>query len=130
MQVGSVTKVTPKNGYVEVEFTVDKNVKIPADAKAVTLQTSILADRSVELTPVYRGGPAMKDHDTIGLPGPRRRWSSPGPSTWWTASPYRCRGRQGQRSGAHADRLRLRRSPTATASGSSPPSANCPRPSG
>ena len=30
MKVGSVTKVTPKTGYVEVEFTVDKNVKIPA----------------------------------------------------------------------------------------------------
>lgn len=29
MKVGSVTKVTPKNGYVEVEFTVDKNVKDP-----------------------------------------------------------------------------------------------------
>jgi ABC-type transporter Mla subunit MlaD len=51
MKVGSVTKVTPKKGYVEVEFTVDKNVKIPADAQAVTLQTSILAERSVELTP-------------------------------------------------------------------------------
>jgi len=68
MKVGSVTKVTPKNGYVEVEFTVDKNVKIPADAMAVTLQTSILAERSVELTPVYRGeGPVMEDHTTIPL---------------------------------------------------------------
>jgi virulence factor Mce-like protein len=68
MKVGSVTKVTPKKGYVEVEFTVDKNVKIPADAQAVTLQTSILAERSVELTPVYRGeGPVMEDHTTIPL---------------------------------------------------------------
>lgn len=68
MKVGSVTKVTPKNGYVEVEFTVDKNVKIPADAQAVTLQTSILAERSIELTPVYRGeGPVMEDHTTIPL---------------------------------------------------------------
>ena len=68
MKVGSVTKVTPRNGYVEVEFTVDKNVKIPADAQAVTLQTSILAERSVELTPVYRGdGPVMTDGTTIPL---------------------------------------------------------------
>ena len=68
MKVGSVKKVTPKNGYVEVEFTVDKNVKIPADAQAVTLQTSILAERSVELTPVYRGeGPVLEDHATIPL---------------------------------------------------------------
>ena len=55
MKVGSVTKVTPKNGYVEVDFTVDKNVKIPADAMAVTLQTSILAERSVELDAVLPG---------------------------------------------------------------------------
>jgi virulence factor Mce-like protein len=67
MKVGSVTKVTPKTGYVEVEFTVDKNVKIPADAQAVTLQTSILAERSIELTPPYRGGPALEDNTTIPL---------------------------------------------------------------
>ena len=67
MKVGSITKVTPKTGYVEVEFTVDKDVTIPADAQAVTLQTSILAERSVELTPPYRSGPAMQDHATIGL---------------------------------------------------------------
>jgi len=68
MKVGSVKSVTPKNGYVEVEFTVDKNVKIPADAMAVTLQTSILAERSIELTPVYRGeGPVMEDRTTIPL---------------------------------------------------------------
>ena len=67
MKVGSVTKVTPKTGYVEVEFTVDKNVQIPADAMAVTLQTSILAERSIELTPPYRGGAAMADHQTIPL---------------------------------------------------------------
>ena len=68
MKVGSVKRVTPKNGYVEVEFTVDKNVKIPANAQAVTLQTSILAERSVELTPVYRGeGPVMEDGATIPL---------------------------------------------------------------
>ena len=67
MQVGSITKITPKTGYVEVQFTVDKDVQIPADAQAVTLQTSILADRQVELTPPYRGGPTLKDGDTIGL---------------------------------------------------------------
>lgn len=67
MQVGSVTKVTPKTGYVEVEFTVDKDVPIPADAQAVTLQTSILSDRAIELTPPYRGGPTLQDGATIGL---------------------------------------------------------------
>lgn len=67
MQVGSVTRVTPKDGFVEVEFTVSRDTKIPADAHAVTLQTAILADRSIELTPPYRGGPTLGNGDTIGL---------------------------------------------------------------
>ena len=67
MPVGKVTKITPKGGYVEVEFTVDKDVAVPADAQAVTISNSILTDRQIELTPPYRGGPTLKDHDTIGL---------------------------------------------------------------
>lgn len=67
MPVGKVTKITPMPGYVEVQFTVDKNVQVPVDAQAVTLSTSILTDRQVELSPPYRGGPTLKDGDTIGL---------------------------------------------------------------
>jgi virulence factor Mce-like protein len=67
MQVGRVTKITPKGNYVEVEFTVDKDVSVPADAQAVTISNSILTDRQIELTPAYRGGPTLQNHDTIGL---------------------------------------------------------------
>ena len=67
MPVGKVTKITPKGGYVEVQFTVDKAVKVPADAQAVTISNSILTDRQIELTPPYRGGPILENGDTIGL---------------------------------------------------------------
>ncbi|TDZ80933.1 mce related protein [Mycobacteroides salmoniphilum] len=67
MPVGTITKITPRSGYVDVEFTVDKDVKIPVDVQAVTLSTSILTDRQVELSPPYRGGPTLNDGDTIGL---------------------------------------------------------------
>ena len=67
MPVGKITKITAKGGYVEVQFTVDRNVKVPADAQAVTVSTSILTDRQIELTPPYRGGPILENHDTIGL---------------------------------------------------------------
>ncbi|EHI12233.1 virulence factor Mce family protein [Mycolicibacterium thermoresistibile ATCC 19527] len=67
MPVGKVTEITPKTNYVEVTFTVDKDVKVPADVQAVTLSNSILTDRQIELTPPYRGGPTLQDHDTIGL---------------------------------------------------------------
>lgn len=67
MPVGKITKITPKGGYVEVRFTVDRNIKVPADAQAVTVSTSILTDRHIELTPPYRGGATLQNHDTIGL---------------------------------------------------------------
>ncbi|HEX2214432.1 MAG TPA: MCE family protein [Mycobacterium sp.] len=67
MPVGKVTKITPKGGYVEVDFTVDKDVKIPADVQAATISNSILTDRQIELTPPYRDGPTLQNHDTIGL---------------------------------------------------------------
>ncbi len=68
MPVGKITRITAKGGYVEVDFTVDRHVKVPAAAQAVTVSTSILTDRQIELTPPYRGGPTLQNHDTIGLP--------------------------------------------------------------
>lgn len=67
MPVGKVTRITPKGGYVEAEFTVDRSIKLPADVRAVTVSNSILTDRQVELTPVYKSGPTLQDHATIGL---------------------------------------------------------------
>jgi virulence factor Mce-like protein len=67
MPVGKVATITPKAGYVDVELTVDKDVQVPADVHAVTISNSILTDRQIELTPPYRGGATLQDHDTIGL---------------------------------------------------------------
>lgn len=67
MPVGKVTEIRPMGGYVEVDFTVDRDVKVPADAQAVTISNSILTDRQIELTPPYRQGPTLQDHATIGL---------------------------------------------------------------
>ena len=60
MKVGSVTKVTPKNGYVEVDFTVDKNVKIPADA-------TVIAVGNPAPTSFAKVGP---DSTAVGTSGP------------------------------------------------------------
>ena len=67
MPVGKVTKIVSKGGYVEVDFTVDGDVRVPADVQAVTISNSILTDRQIELTPPYRDGPTLQNHDTIGL---------------------------------------------------------------
>ncbi|VCT93196.1 hypothetical protein MHAS_04935 [Mycolicibacterium hassiacum DSM 44199] len=66
MPVGKVTEIIPKTGYVEVKFTVDKDVKVPADVQAVTVSNSILTDRQIELTPPYSGGPTLQNNATIG----------------------------------------------------------------
>ena len=67
MPVGEVTKITPKTGYVEVDFTIDKNIDVPADVQAATISNSILTDRQIELTPPYQDGPKLQNRDTIGL---------------------------------------------------------------
>jgi phospholipid/cholesterol/gamma-HCH transport system substrate-binding protein len=67
MPVGNVTEINPKGGYVEVDFTIDKDVQVPADVQAVTISNSILTDRQIELTPPYQDGPTLQNHDTIGL---------------------------------------------------------------
>ena len=55
MPVGKVTSVVAKDSYVEVKLAIDDGVDIPADVQAVTVSTSILTDRLVELTPPYHG---------------------------------------------------------------------------
>lgn len=67
MPVGKVTAITTTPAYVEVVFTLDKGVKVPADVQAVTVSTSILTDRHIELTPPYSQGNVLKDGDLIGL---------------------------------------------------------------
>ncbi|MFE6922093.1 MCE family protein [Nocardia sp. NPDC057663] len=61
MPVGEVIAITPAGAYVEVRMRVDGATPIPADATAVTVSTSVLTDRHVEFTPVYRGGPVLRD---------------------------------------------------------------------
>lgn len=67
MQVGKATAITPKDNYVEVKLAIDQGVDIPADVQAVTVSTSILTDRHIELTPAYHGGPKLKNGDVVGL---------------------------------------------------------------
>jgi virulence factor Mce-like protein len=67
MPVGKVTAIVPKDGYVEVTLEVDRKVAVPADVQAVTVSTSILTDRHVELTPPYRSGPTLRDGDVLGM---------------------------------------------------------------
>lgn len=63
--VGEVTSIEPRGDHVVVTLQVDDGVKIPADAGAVVVSRSMATDRYVELTPVYDGGPVMKEGTVI-----------------------------------------------------------------
>ena len=59
--VGTVDKVTPSGTDVVVTMHYDADVNVPADAKAVIVSPSIVGDRYIQLTPVYKSGPKLAD---------------------------------------------------------------------
>ena len=59
--VGTVKSIEPQPLQTKITFTVDKDVKVPADAKAVILSPALVTARSIQLVPPYRGGPTMDD---------------------------------------------------------------------
>jgi virulence factor Mce-like protein len=67
VKVGKVTSVTPKGNMVEVGMAYDAKRKIPANAQAVIIVPSLVADRYIQFTPVYRGGAALKNGATLPL---------------------------------------------------------------
>jgi phospholipid/cholesterol/gamma-HCH transport system substrate-binding protein len=68
VKVGRVTAVVPEGNSVRVEMEYDAEQKIPADAKAAVITPTLVADRFVQLTPAYTGGPVMEDDADIPLP--------------------------------------------------------------
>jgi phospholipid/cholesterol/gamma-HCH transport system substrate-binding protein len=68
VNVGRVTAVTPEGNSVRVDMEYDGNVDVPKDAKAVVVTPTLVADRFVQLTPVYTSGPRLKDGADIPLP--------------------------------------------------------------
>ncbi|MEE2031924.1 MCE family protein [Rhodococcus chondri] len=65
VEVGKVTAVEPQGDVVKVDLRVNRGIDIPADAKAVQITPSVVADRYVQLTPAYTGGDTMADGAVI-----------------------------------------------------------------
>jgi virulence factor Mce-like protein len=65
--VGTVTAVVPEGNSVRVEMEYDAENKIPADAQAVIVTPTLVADRFVQLTPAYTQGAVMADGADIAL---------------------------------------------------------------
>lgn len=65
VEVGKVTSVEPQGDLVKVGLRVNRGVDIPADARAVQITPSVVADRYVQLTPAYTGGDTMSSGAVI-----------------------------------------------------------------
>jgi virulence factor Mce-like protein len=63
--VGTVNSVMPQGAKVRVVMTLNHGVAVPASASAVVIAPSVVADRYVQLTPAYTGGPQIADGAVI-----------------------------------------------------------------
>ncbi|GAA2064820.1 MCE family protein [Williamsia deligens] len=68
VKAGSVDEVTPQGDKVRVKFSVDGGYDLPADVRAVQITPSVVADRYVQLTPVFHKGDRKAGKDiTLSL---------------------------------------------------------------
>jgi virulence factor Mce-like protein len=65
IRVGQVTSVDPAGASVRVELKYDAEQKVPADAQAVIVNQTLVSDRYIQLTPVYKGGGVLADGTTL-----------------------------------------------------------------
>jgi phospholipid/cholesterol/gamma-HCH transport system substrate-binding protein len=65
VRIGEVKKVTPRGRQVRVELQYEADRKVPADAKAAIVNSSVVSDRYLQLLPVYRSGPTMRSGAVI-----------------------------------------------------------------
>ncbi|MGW5377879.1 MCE family protein [Nocardia sp. NPDC003999] len=68
VRVGRIGSIQPRGTSTEMVLEVDRDVPIPADAKAVIVAQSLVGARYVQLTPAYRTqGPTLPDGAVIPL---------------------------------------------------------------
>ena len=66
VKVGTIKSIQPQGTQAKMTFKVDRDVPIPAEAKAVIVTQNLVAARYVELTPAYRtSGAVMADGAVI-----------------------------------------------------------------
>ncbi|MFI2779851.1 MCE family protein [Streptomyces sp. ALB3] len=60
VKVGTVESVRPRGDEVRVTLRIDEGVQVPADAHALVVAPSLVADRYVQLAPAYTGGARLE----------------------------------------------------------------------
>lgn len=68
VKVGTIKSIQPEGTRAKMTLNIDRDVPIPADAKAVIVAQNLVSARYVQLTPAYRtSGPVMADGAVIPL---------------------------------------------------------------
>ncbi|MCV7129122.1 MULTISPECIES: MCE family protein [Mycolicibacterium] len=65
--VGTIDSIEPRAGDVKITMTIDGDVKVPAEAKALVIAPNLVSARFIQLAPAYTGGTVMADGAEIGL---------------------------------------------------------------
>ncbi|OBI18003.1 mammalian cell entry protein [Mycobacterium sp. E2327] len=65
--VGSIDTIEPRPSDVKIVMSVEKDVKIPKDARAVIISPNLVSARFIQLTPAYTGGAVLPDGGSIDL---------------------------------------------------------------
>src|ERR1700742_605134 len=65
LRVGSIDKIEPVGDKMRVTFHYENKYKVPANAQAVILNPTLVASRSIQLEPPYKGGPVLSDNAVI-----------------------------------------------------------------
>jgi phospholipid/cholesterol/gamma-HCH transport system substrate-binding protein len=67
VRVGSIDAIEPAGDRMKVTFHYAKKYRVPATASAFILNPSLVASRTIQLSPAYDGGPTMGDGAVIPL---------------------------------------------------------------
>jgi phospholipid/cholesterol/gamma-HCH transport system substrate-binding protein len=65
IRVGAIDKIEPAGDKMKVTLHYDNKYKVPADAVAVILNPTLVASRSIQLEPPYKGGAVMANNAVI-----------------------------------------------------------------
>jgi phospholipid/cholesterol/gamma-HCH transport system substrate-binding protein len=67
VRVGSIDKIEPAGDKMRITLHYSNKYKVPAKATASILNPSLVASRTIQLSPPYTGGPVMKDGAVIPI---------------------------------------------------------------
>ena len=67
VKVGKIDAIEPAGDKMKVTFNYENKFKVPANATASILNPSLVASRTIQLSPPYTGGPVMEDDAVIPI---------------------------------------------------------------